>query len=358
MPLKLYIIAGEPSGDTIGYSLIRELKTKNNDIQISGVGGDHMAMTGFQSLFNIAQISVGGIMEIIPHVFKIQRLIAQTVQDIQNKRPDVVITIDSPGFSFRVAKKVRKTMPNIKLIHYVAPSVWAWRPKRAKYIAAIYNHLLTLFKFEPKYFTQENLPTTFVGHPATENYTFAKNLKKSDKIIIMPGSRIQEIKTLLPIFLEAASQYGDNVIIPTLPYLVPLIQRIVGTNIVTETDPNQKKLLFQTAKCAIVASGTATLELALSGCPMVVAYKISPISFRILKHIVKIKFISLVNIIMNKNIVPELIQNNCTSSNICNALTQINYQEQLEAFKEIRKLLTNEEPPSTKATSVILDIIS
>lgn len=355
--MKLYIIAGEPSGDYIGASLIKALRSLNPAIHINGIGGNLMKNQGVHSFFDIQNISVGGIIEVIPKIPTINKLINKTVNDILNENPDTVITIDSPGFSFRVAKRLRKNNCKSKLIHYVAPSVWAWRATRAKKIANIYDHLLTLFDFEPPFFEKEGLKTTFVGHPAIESFSLGNTTRNND-ILVMPGSRVQEIEKLLPVFLEAADTFKRNIVIPTLPHLLPIVQKLSANfNPYIETNLNAKKKLYKNAGCAIVASGTATLELALSGCPMVVAYKVSPLTFTILKHFVKVKFISLVNIIMGKEIVTELIQRNCTAKKILCAVKNIDRQTQRANFKLIReKIINNGTAPSIMAAKTILSL--
>lgn len=356
------MIAGEPSGDSIGASLIKAILSINPRVCIKGIGGNMMKEQGVFSLFDIKELSVGGIVEVLPKLFKINNLIKKTVQDILEDMPDIVVTIDSPGFSFRVARLLKKHINGhrMKLVHYVAPSVWAWRPSRARKIAHIYDHLLTLFDFEPKFFEKEGLKTTFVGHHAVEEFSPQENGKKTDTILVMPGSRVQEIEKLLPVFLNVANKIGNNIVIPSFPHLVPLIQKTSSSShVLIETDYNSKKKLYKTSKLAIVASGTATLELALSGCPMVVAYMVSPLTFSILKHFVKVKFISLVNIIMQKEIVRELIQEDCSEENLIKAVNDISYDRQNESFKLIKQKVMNDgKSPSHLAAEVVLSLLN
>jgi lipid-A-disaccharide synthase len=348
------VIAGEPSGDLLGGPLVESLLAFG--VQVSGIGGQSMKFHGLDSLFDMSELSIGGITEVIPRVFSIKKLISATIADILQKKPNVVVTIDSPEFCFRVAKKIKKKDPSIRLVHYVAPSVWAWRPGRAKKMAPVYDHVLTLFDFEPKYFIPHGLQATFVGHQACINFSTCEK-KRNNQILILPGSRPQEIKRLLPIFMKAALNFGENIIIPTLPHLVQLIKEI-SPNSITETDNETKNRLFQEAKCAIAASGTVTLELALSGCPMVVAYKISPVSFAILKRLVRTRFISLVNIIAEKEVVKELIQGECTPENILKSLQKLDSQKQIAEFKKLKNKLINEgKTPTNIATEVVLSYL-
>jgi lipid-A-disaccharide synthase len=352
--ISVYVIAGEPSGDAIGALLVQSLI--DSGAKVYGIGGRLMERMGVKSLFDISKLSIGGITEIASSIISVKKLINATTENILQKNPDVVVTIDSPEFCFRVAKQVKKKSNSIKLVHYVAPSVWAWRPKRVKEMALVYDHLLTLFDFEPQYFTPCGLPTTFVGHQAYISFSMDSS-PKTDKILVLPGSRPQEIKRMLPIFMDVSSKFGEKVVIPTLPHLVPLIKDIASQSII-ETDESSKINLFKTAKCAIAASGTVTLELALSGCPMVVAYKVSPLSFVILKRLVKVNFISLPNIIANKCIVPELMQKNCDADKILEALKNINSQKQRLEFQKIRERLINKgKTPADIATEVIFNLM-
>lgn len=357
---KIYIIAGEPSGDFLGACVLQELQ-KYSDFEIFGVGGSLMETKGLKSLFDIKEISVGGLVEVIPHIFHIKTLINKTVNDIIEKNPDVLFTIDSPGFCFRVAKLVRKKNPNIKLIHLVAPSVWAWRQGRAKGISKLYDHLLTLFDFEPKYFTKFGLKTTFVGHPAIE-YFEENDYSKEDTLLLLPGSRKQEIESLLPIFLNISEKLSfEKIIIPTLPSLLPILKPIIRNhkNINLIYEEKEKIKLYQTSKLALVASGTATLQLALSGCPMIVCYKLSSITYNILKSFVKVSYISLVNLILNKPVVPELIQSECNVEKIINTIQKLDLEAQINDFRNLRaKLKPNNKLPSQEIINVLKEIIT
>ncbi|MDR1390845.1 MAG: lipid-A-disaccharide synthase [Holosporales bacterium] len=356
MKKRLYIIAGEPSGDFLGSFVINKLKTMH-DFEITGIGGKFMEEAGLKSLFDINEISIAGITEIIPHILKIKKLINFTVNSILKNVPHVLLTIDSPGFCFRVAKLIKKKNPSIKLIHLVAPSVWAWRSKRAVKLAKLYDHLLTLFDFEPKYFIKHNLKTTFVGHPAIEKFENSDNVK-SNTVLLLPGSRTQEIKLLLPIFLEAVKSIDtDRIVISTLPHLKPLIKSmLVSQKMEIISDEEKKAALYRTAKLAIVSSGTATLQLALSGCPMVVCYRLSWISYAIIRALVKVDYISLVNIILNHSVVPELIQNDCNADFITKIANSIDIEFQIENFKKLRtRLMSGNIPPSEKIAQIVKD---
>ena len=358
--MKIYMIAGEPSGDYLGSKIIKQLKIISlGQAEISCVGGDLMKNAGLTSYVDIAKLSVGGIFEIIPHIFEIKKIIRDVAENILETKPDIVLTIDSPGFCFRVAELVRQKDKNIRLMHLVAPSVWAWREKRAKKIAKLYDHLLTLFPFEPPYFTKYGLKTTYVGHPAVEDYVCTKKYdEKQNILLILPGSRRQEIEKLLPTFLQTLKYLNfDRVAIPTLPNLYKFVQKISqGYNVEIVTDEEIKVNLYKSAKCAIVASGTATLQLALSGCPMVVCYKVSNLTYHIVKFLIKIKYISLVNIILNKQTVPELIQTNCIPPKIAEKINELELSQQTNDFKNLIKILSyNSKTPTNKIIDAIYE---
>lgn len=352
---RIYIIAGEPSGDAIGARILKAMRSL--DCEISGVGGRKMQDEDLLSLFDISEISVGGIVEIIPHILRIRKLIHMTARDIVDKRPDVFLTIDSPGFCFRVAKIVRKLSPEVKMIHLVAPSVWAWRPNRAKKLARLYDTLLTLFDFEPQYFLKYGLDTKYVGHPLLEEFHEEFQENKDDLLLLLPGSRIQEIKMMLPIFLEFRAKYEANrCVIPTLPHLVPVIRKYLGagSGIEVISEEREKNELYRRAKLAVVASGTATLQLAITGCPMIVCYKLNRITFEIVKRFVKTEYISLVNIISNHRIVPELIQRECTASMILQTALETDFATQLRELRELRnRLCSTEQIPSKRIAEII-----
>ena len=239
----VFLSAGEPSGDFLGSQLMKALKKQlGANVTFVGLGGSLMAAEGLPSLFPIEELSIMGLAEIIPHIRRIRNRIQETVEAIETIRPDVVVTIDSPGFNFRVGKRLKKRIKSIPLVHYVAPSVWAWRPKRAHAVAQFLDHLLVVFPFEPPYFLKEGLPTTFVGHPVVElgleklhDPTFRTRHEigaQAPILTLLPGSRRGEISRLLPVFQETVvklqQRYPDlQVVIPTLPHLVDQIKVIL-----------------------------------------------------------------------------------------------------------------------------------
>ena len=371
--VKFFVIAGESSGDLLGSELIKELKTQYPSAVFVGVGGKLMQEQGLTSIFPITDLMVMGFVEVLPHLFTILTRIKQTVLAIKNHQPDYLITIDSPDFCFRVVKTiVRQSIFNtIKKVHLVAPSVWAYRPKRAQKIAKLYNLLLTLLPFEPPYFTKYGLKTVFIGHPLLEkmpskqqiqenNLQFRKehniNLQQTI-LLITPGSRMSEIKYLLPIFIEVINQIWQQK--PDLVVVLAVTQKT--ENIIPQMaskikarcifiDHKQKDLAFSASNYALAKSGTNTLEIAMHQTPMVVAYKTNIISYLIIKSLAKIKFANLLNLLQNKEIIPELLQNNCQVNKIfftLNNLINNNFlaQQQITDCLISLKMMQNQQNP-------------
>ena len=354
MTKRIFIIAGEASGDFLGGQLLQSLKQQNSNIEIAGIGGQHMQAQGLKSLFPMSDLSLYGLFELLPHLFNIFKRIKQTKEAIRVFRPDVLVTIDSPGFCFRIAKYAKQL--NIPVVHYVAPSVWAWKAGRAEKLAkkVAVDHLLCLLPFEPPYFTCHGLPSTFVGHPVTEvmlpddtNFReFLKISREATLICVLPGSRKSEIQKLLKIFLEAISQLPLNrrieVVLPTLPHLVPLIETLIkdaGIPVKIITTVDEKWQAFMQSSIALAASGTVSLELAYAGVPQVIAYKVSRLTYWVAKCLVKTKYASLVNILNNAMVVPECLQNQCNaaflSKQLDAILTDSKYQKQMrQRYKE------------------------
>jgi lipid-A-disaccharide synthase len=376
--LIAYIIAGEPSGDQLGAKLMASLKKQTkNQVDFKGIGGLAMENEGLQSLFPMGDISLMGFVEIVPHLTNILGRLKETIADIKKTKPDVLITIDCPGFSLRVAKKVKKL--GIPVIHYSVPSVWGWRPGRAKKYAKILTHAMALFPFEPSYFVKEGLPCTFVGHPLVEmeiGQATGDNFRKKYKIpsnatvlCLLPGSRVAEVKKLLPVFKEALMKLREKkkdfyIIIPTLPFLRDLVEEEVLSwkipTIIT-IDQQEKYQAMVASTIALAASGTVSLELALAGVPMVITYKVNPMTAWIVRKLIRVRHVCLVNIILGKAVVPELLQEKCDPHLIAEELQNLlqikSAQEQVKAFKELESLLQNgRELPSTLAAKVVLDV--
>lgn len=353
--MKIYLIAGEHSGDFIGSQIISSLQSQNNNIELFGIGGPLMTQEGIKSLFPISEINLMGFFEVIPHIFRINKLINKTVQDIIEKKSQVVVTIDSPGFTYRVAQRLKIRAPEIKLIHVVAPSVWAYKPSRAQKYAKLYDHLLTLFPFEIPYFTKFNLPTTCIGHPIFQQNFYRKDaaLKKeftSDKnariVTITPGSRLGEINRHMPIIVESLKKLALKhpiiaIFVQPNDNLKADIERFLY-NVRFEVRYTTNRLkAFAVSDCAIAKSGTNTFEIAASSTAMLTGYKLNWLSYLLIRMIIKIKNICLINIISGENIIPELIQSDFNTNKIVEIADKIlsdpNYREQ--QIKDAQKVL-------------------
>ena len=375
---KIFISVGEISGDQIAGLIIKEL-IKNHQIELQGIGGNNLKKLGLKTLFPLKEISIMGLLEVIPKIPKLMSLISFTVNKILLFKPDIIITVDAPGFNFRVLKKLKKYNLNTKIIHIVAPTVWAWKPGRAKKISSFINYLFVLYPFEKKFFTPHGLKTYFIGHPLLEdtNNVLSKSKQqilfknKNKNISIFPGSRKNEIEYHLNLILLTITDINDlekyNIIIVAVEDHISLIKDIVKkynirNNIHVILNIN-KLLVFKNSFFSIAVSGTITLELALHKVPFFTVYKLNYISFLILKSLVKSKFITLVNIIYNKKIVQELIQKDFNEKNIKkNILSLLNnkgaYNYQIKQFSKLPRLLSNKgKIPSKYAASIIKRII-
>tara|TARA_Y100000588_G_scaffold303388_1_gene325902 strand:- start:160 stop:1152 length:993 start_codon:yes stop_codon:yes gene_type:complete len=317
-----------------------------------------------------------GLVEVLPHIPKTLQRIKTLAQAIKALEPHCVITIDLQGFNKRLAKKLQQR--HYPLVHYVAPTVWAWRPKRAKKIAKLFDMLLTLFPFEPHYFEKEGLQTHFVGHPLfaqkqeeAPQDAFDREMDETT-ITLLPGSRSKEVENLMPIFIEAINRLEKSlskkvkVLIPTLPEVREKVEKLMhNANFSAElvTNPETRWNVYRKSHLALAASGTVALELASALCPMVIAYKVSPITAWIAKRLVKTKWACLVNIIVKKEVVPEFIQENCTAKNIALALMNLLLVKdartrQIMAFRDVSTLLKGRNDyPAENAAEVVLKLL-
>ena len=330
-PKKIFIIAGEVSGDVLGAKIMREMPR----VEFVGVGGQHMGELGLKSLFSISDLAVLGIFEVLAHARTLTHRINQTVNAILAEQPDVVLTIDSPGFAKAVVKKVRKQKLSkpIRFCHVVAPQVWAWGKWRAKKYAKIFDKLYAFFDFEVPYFTKYGLDTVAVGHPIADGLIKYKTKSTDDTkmIALVPGSRINEVKKLLPVFKKTVEMlymcgYKDyKYVIPTVETTDEYIKKhIQNWKIKPEiVSANQRYDLYANTYIALVVSGTVSAELAIMHIPTIVVYKMNPLTIMLGHILLKIKWVSLVNILMNKMIYPELLGKDATPDNIINCVQQL-----------------------------------
>ena len=346
--MKLFLLAGEASGDRLGAELMRGLRQLKPDVRFRGIAGPEMQSEGLDSLFDMAELSVMGLAEVLPKYFALKRRLDQTVAEVLAWKPDILVTIDSPDFCLRVARAVRAADPSIRTCHYVAPSVWAWRPGRAKKMAAYIDHVLALLPFEPPYMQAEGMACDFVGHPvAAQAAVTSKQIAQFQadfgldpagrSLVVLPGSRASEIKRLLPIFCKVVAQpyFAEfQLIFPTLPHLEPLLRAeidalaqdtvlVTGAGLTAADAAEQRLVAYGAATAALAASGTVSLELAAAGTPMVIAYDMGFISRLVIGAMLKIDTVTLVNLVSETRAVPEFIGKDCKAERIAPALQQI-----------------------------------
>ena len=378
----VYIIAGEPSGDFLGGRLMAALIIeKDKQIKFRGVGGQDMTSQGLISLFPMSDLSIMGIMEVVPKIPKLLGRISEVVKDIIDKKPDVVITIDAPDFCFRVAKRLKgRGMP---VVHYVAPTVWAWRKSRAPKISKFFDHIFCLFPFEPPYFESEGLSATFIGHSVIETAANTANGNKfrvaygispdAPVIAILPGSRIGEVNRHLPVFKETIIKLQANIpnielISITTNHISESVKaELIGwpiKSIIIETN-SEKYDAMAAANVALAASGTVILELAVVGTPSIVMYQVNALTAFIAKLLVSTKYVSLINILLDQEITPERLAGDCKAEflvpDVLDLLQSSKAQKkQKSAFKTAIKMLSplDAQSPSQKAAQTIIELIS
>lgn len=380
-PLRLMLVAGEPSGDALGARLMAALKAEHGgDVSFLGVGGAAMQAEGLRSAFPIEDLSVMGLFEILPRLPLLLRRLKEARALALAARPDALVTIDAPGFNFRLARRLKGA--GVPLIHYVAPSVWAWAPGRAARIAGFLDHLLALLPFEPPYFERVGLPVTFVGHPVLESgaaevdkgaFRRAAGLGPETPLLaVLPGSRRGEIRRHLSPFGGALAllqrRFPDlAVVLPTLPGLEaeiaqgvrnwPLTPRIVAAAGAARYEA------MAAAEAALAASGTVTLELALARVPAVVAYRVNPLSAILARRLLTTHYVGLVNIIRGAMVMPELLQENCTAPKLAAALEKLladpaSRAAQVAAGEAVAQELGQGGPlPSRRAARAVLEVI-
>ena len=378
--MKIYIIAGEPSGDLLGAKLIKAIRDLEPEAKFRGIGGDYIKSQNVDSLFPISDISIMGFSEVIPHIRKIYRHIDNTINDIIDFAPDIIVTIDSPGFCKRVVKRLREQNYNDpKFIHYVAPTVWAYKPERAKAFAELFDHIMLLLPFEAPYFEKEGLHSTFVGHSILEEdilegnrEDFRNKYKVSEDetlLCVLAGSRKGELKKMLPIFKETIMMLskeikGLKVIFPTISTLLPVLETELSDLSVEHyvVDSKESKAdAYAASDLALCKSGTISLELAMAKLPMVIAYKVSPVSAWMLRRMIHIKYVNLINILQNKEIIKECLQEDCNAKTLSSNLLDLynNKENKSKQLNEIGKALDMLKPtdnikPSEMAAKTVI----
>jgi lipid-A-disaccharide synthase len=383
--LRLFIVSGEHSGDALAASLVRELRRRGynlDNLEILGVGGEQMAVEGMTSLFPQSDIAVMGVAAVIGRLPLLARRISETVKAVVAAKPDLLLTIDSPDFGLRVAARVRKKAPDIPTVHWVCPSVWAWRPWRARAMRPYIDRILALLPFEPKALAElGGPPTLFVGHPLIEQLAelrpspveaTQRNRADAPEILLLPGSRRSEISRLLPVFGEVVRRVAAQVptarfILPTVPHLEQAVRDAVRRwqpvpEVLTSHD--DKRAAFRRARVALAASGTVTLELALSGVPTVAAYRVSVWEAIVARRVVRVPSVLLPNLILESKAMPEFLQQDATVGNLTEALLALvpdgaARRHQLDAFAKLEiRMRGHSGSPSEHVADAILDMLA
>ena len=332
---KIFILTGEPSGDKLASTIISKLKLLNSDVEYLSVGGEHLNNLGIRSIYDLKDITYLGFTSVLFNIFNIKKKINKTVDEILDFNPDILLSVDSPDFTLRVAERVKKLNNKIKTVHYVAPKVWVWRKNRVKKIKKFIDHMLLLFSFEKEYFEKENIKTTFVGHPLLEDKENVKivsnNLISKDKkiISIFPGSRKSETSVLMPILLDFIKlMYKKNynydfIFHATKENKIFVTNQIKNSNlkdIDVVSDENIKSKVLSNSIFAVSKSGTVSLQICNLNIPSIIIYKLSFLNFMIFKFLSNIKFANIINIINDREVIPELLQNECNAKEIFNSV--------------------------------------
>jgi len=379
----IFIVTGEPSGDALGGALIAALRQRTGgSLRIAGIGGERMREQGLESMVPLGDLAIMGVAEVLPRAPVILRRVRETVTAVRSLRPDAVVTIDSSGFSWRVAHGLRRRGETLPLIHYVAPMVCAWRAGRARRMARWYDHLMTLLPFEPPYFERVGLSCSFVGHPVVEcgadrgdsGRFRARHGLAADELLItaLPGSRGGEVRRLLPIFGAALSQLKDRVgpfrvVVPTVATVAATVADAVeawpGDAVIVQ-QPQEKYDAFAASGAALAASGSVALELALARLPMVVCYRLNPLTEALLDRVLKVRQVNLVNLLLGRPLVEELLGPNCTPARLAASLVRLIRDERVRARhrqgydEAVRRLAGDGVSPSLRAADQILELVA
>ena len=375
---KIFVLTGEPSGDKLASKVISKLKSTKLDIEYLSVGGENLKALGIESLYDLKEVTYLGFTRVLFNIFKIKKKIDETVNKIIEFNPDILFSVDSPDFTLRVAEKVKEKNPDIKTIHYVAPQVWIWRSGRVKKIKKFIDHILLLFNFEKKFFDKENVKSTFVGHPLLEEKEKGKvdlsNITLDSKkiISIFPGSRLSEINVLMPILIEFIKlmnmKYNNylfvfhsinenkNMINDKLKY-----SNLNNAEVVS--NEKIKSEILSKSVFAVSKSGTVSLEICNAEVPSIIIYKMNFFNFLVIKLLVKVKFANIINIINEKEVIPELLQSRCNSEEIFNMVNSFleNPQlikNQIENYQKTLKEIKSEASSTDKTADILIKGLS
>ena len=374
---KIFILTGEPSGDKLASKVVSEIIKKRPDLEFLSVGGANLEKLGVKTIYDQKEITFLAFTDVLLNFFKIKRKINETVDEVLKFNPDILFSVDSPDFTLRVAKLVKEKNPKIKTIHFIAPKVWAWRVGRVRKMKKFLDHILLLFKFEKEYFDKEKLTNTFVGHPLldkkiNENILIDQFLNKKNIISIFPGSRTSEINHHMPILINFIKKMNNKD--PNYNFIFHATDKnkeLISSYILKETlqnleiinDDKIKNAVLKKSIFAVVKSGTVSLEVCKMLVPSIIVYKMNFINFYLAKFLLNIKYVNMINIINNREVIPELIQSECNADEI---FKSVNYflkkpdliAKQKEEIKKTLKTLTSPSSSTEEASNIILSYIS
>jgi lipid-A-disaccharide synthase len=375
----VYIVAGEASGDALGARLVGALRGRRPELTFAGIGGERLAEQGMPSLFPMRELALMGLIEVLPNIRNLSRRMAETVADITARRPALIVTIDSPGFTLRLAERVKPL--GIPIIHYVAPQIWAWRPGRVKKVRERVDRILCLLPFEPVLFDNAGIPASFVGHPVLESgadggdaarFRARHGIAPGEKLLLaMPGSRRMEAKRLLPIFGATLRLLGSRLpglrpVIPVSPVVAELVREAAagwpGRPILVETLA-EKHDAFAAVRdsggAGLIKSGTSSLEMAVAGLPHVVTYRVNPITAAIIRRLVRVRFASLVNLLAEREIAPEYLQDRATPDALAEALHHLLTDAEAAAAQRagLASVLDQLHPPGLAPSEAAADAV-
>ena len=336
---KIFILTGEASGDRLASKVISNLRESRSDIDYLSVGGEHLRALGIKSIYEMKEITYLGFTKVLLNIFKIKKRINETVDKIIKFNPEIIFSVDSPDFTLRVAQRVKKINPKIKTIHFVSPKVYVWRKSRIKKLKFFLDHILLLFPFEKRYYEEENIQSTFTGHPLLDEVRENDKIDLTDMIenekkifSIYPGSRMTEIKTFLPIlinFIKLMNKKHSNIffVFHSTGEHVKLIKNLLLINSLKNceavSDEKVKSEILRKSIFAVAKSGTVSLEICNAKIPSVIIYKMNSVNFFIIKSLVKVKFANIINIAADEEIIPELLQSSCNPVNIFNKVDNL-----------------------------------
>jgi len=375
---RIFLIATEESGDRLGANLMKILRQRLGDaVRFEGVGGQAMAREGLVSLFPIEELSIMGLAAVVRQLPKILGLIRTTVTAVTAASPDILVIIDSPDFTHRVARRVRARDPSIPIVDYVSPSVWAWRPGRARAMRGYVDHVLALLPFEPEEYRRlRGPPCSYVGHPLTEQIgslrpSAVEQQRRNEAppvLLVLPGSRRSEIRHHMAVFGETLDRLGDEgvafePVLPTMPHLKEAVtEGMRGWKVAPKIviGEQEKRAAFRLARAALAKSGTVTLELAIASVPMITAYRVGAVEAWVMRRAINVSSVILANLVLGENVVPEYLQQDCTPENLSRAVREVlgdtpMRRRQIEAFAGIDSIMsTGHQPPSVRAADIVL----